>query len=330
MNPETLLRLLKNMLRLRHMEELCAELYTQEKIRGFLHLYIGQEAVACGVLEHARQQDNVVATYREHGHALLKGITAKAIMAEMFGKKDGCSRGRGGSMHLYSAEQRFFGGNAIVASGLPHAAGLALAAKILKEDRISICFFGDGAMAEGEFHETMNLAALWKLPILFCCENNLYAMGTALNRYQSETNLVKKAASYNIPGITVDGMNVQEVYNKSKELFAFIKAEKGPFFVEFKTYRFRPHSMFDPDLYRSKQEISEWKVRCPIENFKKELFDKKILDLNMLKNIQQEIEIEFSEAVKFAEASEYEPIQDLEKDVYYENKLQRGPAPSTP
>ncbi|MGZ3796859.1 MAG: pyruvate dehydrogenase (acetyl-transferring) E1 component subunit alpha [Pseudobdellovibrionaceae bacterium] len=327
MNQELLLRLFKNMLRLRHMEELCAELYTKEKIRGFLHLYIGEEAVACGVLELLTPEDNVVATYREHGHALLKGIPARAIMAEMFGKKDGCSKGRGGSMHLYSREQRFFGGNAIVASGLPHAVGLALAAKMLGEKRTTICFFGDGAMAEGEFHESINLAALWRLPILFCCENNLYAMGTALSRSQSQTDLAKKASSYNLPAESVDGMSVTDVVEKTGEALRCVRSERVPYFLEFKTYRFRPHSMFDPDLYRSKEEIEQWKKRCPIENLKKDLLAKNILDENKLRQLHQEVEREFIDAVEFAESSEWEPVQDLEKDVYYANDLSRGPAP---
>ncbi len=199
--------LLKTMLRIRRMEELCAELYTQEKIRGFLHLYIGEEAVASGVMAHVRRQDNVIATYREHGHALLKGIPASAIMAEMFGKLDGCSRGRGGSMHLFSREHRFFGGNAIVGGGIPQAVGLALAAKQLGEDRLTFCFFGEGAMAEGVFHESANLAALWRLPVVFCCENNRYAMGTALARSESQTSMAAKARAYNIEALEVDGMD---------------------------------------------------------------------------------------------------------------------------
>jgi pyruvate dehydrogenase E1 component alpha subunit len=327
MNQEILLHLLKNMLRLRHMEELCAELYTKEKIRGFLHLYIGEEAVASGVIELLNPEDNVVATYREHGHALLKGLSAREIMAELFGKKDGCSRGRGGSMHLYSHAHRFFGGNAIVASGLSHAVGLALAAKVLRENRTTVCFFGDGAMAEGQFHEAINLAALWKLPLLFCCENNLYAMGTALPHSHSQTDLAKKASCYNVAAESVDGMNVYDVVAKTTEALKFVRTERAPFFLEFKTYRFRPHSMFDPDLYRSKEEIERWKKRCPIQGLKKDLLEKKILDERTLHVFTQEIEQEFTDAILFADSSELEPVQDLEKDIYYENDLSRGPSP---
>ncbi|MGZ3770239.1 MAG: pyruvate dehydrogenase (acetyl-transferring) E1 component subunit alpha [Bdellovibrio sp.] len=321
MNEETGLRLFKNMLRLRRMEETCGELYTELKIRGFLHLYIGEEAVAAGVLDSVKPEDNVVATYREHGHALLKGMSARSIMAEMFGKIDGCSKGRGGSMHLFSKELRFFGGSAIVASGIPHAVGLALASKTLKENRVTLCFFGDGATAEGDFHESMNLAALWKLPVLFCCENNFYAMGTALQRYSSQTDLTKKASCYNIPAITVDGMNVYEVYESAREAIEFVRSKKEPFFIEFKTYRFRPHSMFDPDLYRTKDEIEQWKKRDPIENTKKDLMLKSILSESRLKEIEKEVHAEVADAVQFAEHSDWEPVQDLEKDVYCESHL---------
>lgn len=323
MNQDTVFRLLKNMLRLRRMEELCGELYTQEKIRGFLHLYVGEEAVASGVLDLITAEDNVVATYREHGHALLKGISARAIMAEMYGKVDGCSKGRGGSMHLFSREHRFFGGNAIVASGIPHAVGLALAAKMRGENRITACFFGDGAMAEGEFHESLNLAALWKLPVLFCCENNLYAMGTALHRHQAQTDLAKKASGYNVQSASVDGMNVYEVYAKTREAIQSIKTTQEPFFIEFKTYRFRPHSMFDPDLYRSKEEIEQWKKRCPIEYIKKDLLTKSLIGEAQISEIENEVKAELADAVHFAEMSPWEPLQDLEKDVYCEDDLSK-------
>lgn len=321
MNEQTAVRLFRNMLRLRRMEETCGELYTELKIRGFLHLYIGEEAVAAGVLDLVNPEDNVVATYREHGHALLKGMSARSIMAEMFGKVDGCSKGRGGSMHLFSNELRFFGGSAIVASGIPHAVGLAIASKTLSENRATVCFFGDGATAEGDFHESMNLAALWKLPILFCCENNLYAMGTALNRYTSQTDLAKKASCYNMPAITVDGMNVYEVYEKTQEALETVRAKKEPFFIEFKTYRFRSHSMFDPDLYRTKEEIEQWKKRDPVENTKKDLLLKSILNESRLKEIVKDVEHEVADAVEFAEQSGWEPVKDLEKDVYCESHL---------
>lgn len=316
MDHADLLKLMYDMMRVRRMEELCAELYTQEKIRGFLHLYIGQEAVATGVISLLKKEDNVVATYRDHAHALLKGVTAKSIMAEMFGKEQGCSGGRGGSMHLFSAPLRFYGGSAIVASGVPQAVGLAFAARRLKEDRRTVCFFGEGAMAEGVFHEAMNMAALWKIPVLFCCENNFYAMGTALTRSQSQPDLVKKVAAYNVTGFSVDGMNIFDVVEKTQAALDYIKREGRPYFLEFKTYRFRAHSMFDPDLYRSKEEVNKWKERDPIKLLKNYLYERKLLNDQALKELEQKVEQEMQEAVAFAEEGTWGPVENLEKDVY--------------
>lgn len=305
------LDLLKKMMRIRAFEELSRELYTQEKIRGFLHLYSGQEAVAVGVLQHLSMNDNVVATYREHAHALLKGLSAREIMAEMYGKVEGCSRGRGGSMHLFSKEKRFFGGNAIVGSGISHAVGLALAAKLLKEKRRTVCFFGDGAVAEGDFHESLNMASLWSLPVLFCCENNLYAMGTALHRHQAQTNLVEKVLhGYKIDSVEVDGMDVVKVYEATEKAIADMAKSGQPKFLEFKTYRFHSHSMFDPDLYRGKDEVQFWRQRCPIEKLKRELIAKGVFEEKEFALLAQEIEIELQDAVDFAEKGRWEEISE--------------------
>lgn len=309
------IQLLKNMMRIRRMEELCAELYTQEKIRGFLHLYIGEEAVATGVMANVRAQDNAIATYREHGHALLKGVSANAIMAEMFGRVDGCSRGRGGSMHLFSKEHRFFGGNAIVAGGIPQAVGLALAAKQLGEDRLTFCFFGEGAMAEGAFHESANLAALWQLPVIFCCENNRYAMGTALARSESQTQMVEKARSYNIESQTVDGMSVIDCCEKTQQAVTYVQTQKKPFFLEFNTYRFRPHSMFDPELYRARSEVEEWKKKCPVAALRSALQADGAVTEQQLQQFAADIEQEMQAAVAFADASPWEPLAELERFV---------------
>ena len=254
-NHELAFDLLRDMVRVRRFEETCVELYSASKIRGFLHLYIGEEAVAAGVLRALRPEDAIVATYREHGHALIRGVSARSIMAEMFGKVEGCCRGRGGSMHLFDAGTRFFGGNAIVAGGLPIAVGLALADKLAGRSQVTACFFGDGAVAEGEFHECMNLAALWQLPVLFCCENNLYAMGTALERSESETDLALKAASYEVPAWAVDGMDVVAVQEAAAHAAEAVRNGGGPHFLELRTYRFRAHSMYDPELYRTRDEI---------------------------------------------------------------------------
>ena len=262
------LDLLRTMLLIRRYEEKCAELYQAEKIRGFLHLYIGEEAVATGVVSALEADDGVVATYREHGHALAMGVDPGRIMAEMYGNvEEGCSRGRGGSMHLFDADARLYGGNAIVGGGLPLAVGLAMADKMQGRKRVTAVFFGEGAAAEGEFHEAMNLAALWHLPVLFCCENNLYAMGTALTRAQTQTRLTLRAASYEMPAWDVDGMDVLAVEEAARTAVESIRAGGGPHFLELRTYRFRAHSMFDPELYRERTEVEEWKLRDPILRF---------------------------------------------------------------
>lgn len=308
--------LLADMLRIRRMEEKSAELYGAEKIRGFLHLSIGEEAIAAGALRALAPEDNIVATYREHGHALVRGVSMNAIMAEMFGKRDGCSRGRGGSMHIFDRSKHFFGGNAIVAGGLPLAVGLALADKMQNIARVNACFFGEGAVAEGAFHESMNLAALWQLPVLFICENNLYAMGTALARSESQTDLCIKAASYNMLATKADGMDVVAVHEATKLAAQQVRAGKGPFFVEFQTYRFRPHSMFDPDLYRDKAEIEAWKKRGPIHTFSARLKAENKLTETEFLAIDAKVNREVLAAVAFAEASEWEPVEALTRDVY--------------
>lgn len=307
--------LLTDMLRVRRMEEKCAELYGATKIRGFLHLYIGEEACASGVLRAVGPQDNVVATYREHGHALVRGVPMTAIMAEMFGKATGCARGRGGSMHLFDASRRFYGGTAIVGAGLPLAAGLGLADTMLGRDAVTVCFFGDGAVAEGAFHESLNLAALWQLPVLFVCENNLYAMGTALTRHQSQTDLTVKAASYNMPATSADGMDALAVHAAAVEALASVRDEGGPAFLELRTYRFRAHSMFDPDLYREKAEIEAWKQLDPIPALAGQLRAAGLLDDAGYAALDAAAEAEVAEAVAFAEAAEWAPVDDLLTDV---------------
>jgi len=304
--------LLRQMLRVRRFEERCVELYTQTKIRGFLHVYIGEEAVATGVMAALNDDDSVVATYREHGHALLRGMSARSVMAEMYGKLTGCSRGRGGSMHLFDKDLNFYGGNAIVGGGLPTAVGLALADKMQKRDRVTVCFFGEGAMAEGEFHESMNLAELWQLPVLFVCENNLYAMGTALRRSESETNLPMKAASYEMPAWSVDGMDVLAVADSARRAVDAVRGGGGPHFLEARTYRFRAHSMFDPERYRDKAEVEQWRERDPIDL----LLAKLEVPDDELAALEEEIRVEVEDAVDFAENSPDEDVADLMTFVY--------------
>jgi pyruvate dehydrogenase E1 component subunit alpha len=317
---EHALLLLHQMLRIRRFEEKCAELYSASKIRGFLHLYIGEEAVAVGAMQALSPEDAVVATYREHGHALIRGIPATAILAEMYGRQEGCSHGRGGSMHLFDAARRFYGGNAIVGGGLPIAVGLALAAKLQGRATVTACFFGEGAVAEGEFHESMNLAALWKLPVLFLCENNLYAMGTALQRSESETDLCLKASSYEIPAWPADGMDVAACEAAARRAALAVRSGEGPCFVEFRTYRFRAHSMFDPQLYRTKAEVEEWKKRDPIATFESRMLAQGILADGDRQRIEGEVSAEIDKAVEFAEAGTLEPVEMLTRFVYSEKR----------
>ncbi|MGW5342731.1 pyruvate dehydrogenase (acetyl-transferring) E1 component subunit alpha [Streptomyces sp. HUAS TT3] len=305
------LEVLRQMLLIRRFEERCVELYSAAKIRGFVHLYIGEEAVAVGVGQALREEDAVVSTYREHGHALARGVPAEAVMAEMFGRATGCSRGRGGSMHLFDAGRRFYGGNAIVAGGLPLAAGLALADRMRGAERVTCCFFGDGAYAEGEFHETANLAALWQLPLLLVCENNLYAMGTSLAREHAQTNLAMRAASYGMPAWTVDGMDVLAVEAAARRAADSVRAGGGPHFLEARTYRFRAHSMYDPDRYRSKEEIAQWKTRDPLAGLEERMRAEGALDDPARKRLEEDVTAEIDASVRSAEAAPYEPVADL-------------------
>jgi pyruvate dehydrogenase E1 component alpha subunit len=312
------LRLLRELIRIRRFEERCVELYSATKIRGFLHLYIGEEAVAVGVMQALTEDDAIVATYREHGHALARGVPAAAVMAEMYGKVEGTSRGRGGSMHIFDRARRFYGGNAIVGGGLPIAVGLALADRMQHRPLVTACFFGEGAVAEGEFHETMNLAALWRLPVLFCCENNLYAMGTALGRSESETNLAYKAASYEMPAWTVDGMDVLAVEDAARRAASEIRGGGGPVFLEVRTYRFRAHSMYDPERYRSKDEVETWRERDPITSLGDRLAAAGLLADGDAETIEAEVAAEIDDAIAYAEAGTLEAVEDLTRFVYSE------------
>ena len=307
--------LLTDMIRVRRMEEKCAEMYSAGKIRGFLHLYVGEEAVAAGSLRVLGPEDAVVATYREHAHALLRGIPMTKIMAEMFGKQQGCSGGRGGSMHLFDAGRRFYGGNAIVAAGLPLAAGLAFADAQLKRNRISACYFGEGAIAEGAFHETMNMAELWQLPVLLCCENNRYAMGTAIDHELSQVDLTAKAESYRVPAASADGMDVIACHDVMAQAVEHIRTKGGPFFVEFRTYRFRPHSMFDPELYRDKAEVARWREHDPIATFTQRCLDEGLLSTEDLAAMETGAAAEVADAVAYAEAGTFESVETLTVNV---------------
>jgi pyruvate dehydrogenase E1 component alpha subunit/2-oxoisovalerate dehydrogenase E1 component len=320
LNKDQALHHLRQMLLIRRFEEKSAELYSAMKIRGFLHLYIGEEAVAVGVMAALGPEDAVVATYREHGQALARGMNANLIMAEMYGKLEGCCRGRGGSMHLFDAATRFYGGNAIVGGGLPLAVGLALADSMQGRMRVTSCFFGDGAVAEGDFHESMNLAALWKLPVLFVCENNLYAMGTALRYTEANQDIAAKAAGYGMAAAAVDGMDVQAVEEAARSAVVHIQAGNGPYLLECRTYRFRPHSMFDTELYRTKEEVEQWKQRDPIELLAARLTEAGLLTKAERAALEQEVAAEVEASVTFAEAGTWEAVEDLTRFVTTERR----------
>jgi len=315
---ERALHLLAEMLRIRQFEDRCAELYGAGHIRGFLHLCDGEEAIAVGVMQVLGSGDAVVSTYREHGHAIARGVAMGPLMAELYGKRSGCSGGRGGSMHVFDAATRLYGGNAIVAGGLPLAVGLALAETMQGSRNLAACFFGEGAAAEGEFHECMNLAALWKLPVLFLCENNLYAMGTALARSESQTDIQAKAAAYGVRAAAVDGMDVFAVEAAVRSAAEHARAGRGPVLLELRTYRFRPHSMFDAQLYRDKAEIEEWRKRGPLITLTTRLKAAGLMTEDDFQRLLAAADAEVQAAVEFADAAEWEPVADLARHVYAE------------
>ena len=313
------LELLAEMLRIRCFEDRCVQLYGEQKIRGFLHLCNGEEAIAVGVAQALTPEDAIVSTYREHGHAIARGIAMGPIMAELFGKSTGTSHGRGGSMHIFDAAARFYGGNAIVGGGLPLAVGLALAAQLQGRTSVAACFFGEGAVAEGEFHESLNLAALWKLPVLFLCENNLYAMGTALSLTEAETQIHVKARGYRVHSMLVDGMDVLAVESAVREVLPRIRAGEGPALLELSTYRFRAHSMFDPQLYRQRTEIETWQKSGPLITLTSRLKAAGLMTEEDFARLEQQARAEVETAVRFAEQSPWEPVEDLERHVYAED-----------
>jgi pyruvate dehydrogenase E1 component alpha subunit len=314
--------LYREMLRIRRFEAKCVELYQAQKILGFLHLYDGEEAVAVGVAQALRPEDAVVATYREHGQALARGVPMNSLLAEMLGKREGCSRGRGGSMHLFDRERRFFGGNAIVGGGLPLAVGIAMADKALRPGAVTACFFGEGAVGEGAFHESLNLAGLWQLPVLFVCENNLYAMGVPLADAEVETDIWRKASAYRMPAEQVDGMDPVQVESAARRAVAQVRDGGGPYFLEARTYRFRAHSMFDTQAYRTREEVEGWRPRDPIEQMRSWMVANHELSGEEAASIDAEVSAEIDQAVAFAEAGTPEPVEDLERFVLMDRVVQ--------
>lgn len=318
--------LYREMLRIRRFEAKCVELYQAQKIRGFLHLYDGEEPVAVGVMAALEARDAVVATYREHGQALARGVPMRALMAEMLGKLEGCCRGRGGSMHIFDRQRRFFGGNAIVGGSLPLSVGIAMADKQLRPGAVTACFFGEGAVAEGAFHESMNLAALWQLPVLFVCENNLYAMGVPLKDAESQTDVFRKAEAYRMASAQVDAMEPVQMAAAARRAVDHVRAGQGPFFLECRTYRFRAHSMFDTQAYRTREEVEDWKRRDPIERLRRWLVDNHLLSPDEATGIDEGIAAEIDDAVAFAEAGTLEPVADLERFVLMDSVVQEQAA----
>jgi pyruvate dehydrogenase E1 component alpha subunit len=307
------------MMKIRRFEEKAAEMYAKGRIKGFLHLYIGQEAVATGAISALRPNDYIVSHYREHGHALARGLDPKRVMAELFGRETGVTGGRGGSMHLFDVEKSFLGGYAIVAGHMPLACGLGLAEQYKGTDRIAANFLGDGAVNEGEFHEALNLAAVWKLPVLFIVENNLYGMGTDIRRVSAEIEIYKRAAAYNIHAEQVDGMDVLAMSAAVSRLAARVRTGDGPVFLEAMCYRFRGHSMADAEFYRSKDEIERWRHLDPIDQFQRRLLADKTINGADIERMQAEADEMAREAADFAEASPAPPVESLYRDVYKES-----------
>jgi pyruvate dehydrogenase E1 component alpha subunit len=307
------------MLLLRRFEEKTGQLYGMQKIRGFCHLYIGQEAIAAGCMTATKPEDKMITAYRDHGLAIAKGVSAKSCMAEMFGKATGCSKGKGGSMHFFGADVGFFGGHGIVGAQIGTGAGLAFADKYNGNDNVTLTFFGDGAARQGMLHETFNLAMLWKLPVVFICENNNYAMGTSVTRTSNVVDIYKLADAYEMPADSVDGMDPEAVHEAVARAVKRGRDGEGPTLLEIKTYRYKGHSMSDPQKYRSKDEVEEYKQRDPIETSKKKLLEVFGVTEEEIEVINERVRLEVEECVRFAEESPYPDTDELLKDVYVDD-----------
>jgi pyruvate dehydrogenase E1 component alpha subunit len=316
LDKKTLLNFLHQMLLIRKFEDKAAELYARGKIAGFLHLYNGEEAVAVGAISALEPHDLVITHYRDHGHAIARGLDEKRLMAELLGKATGVAKGRGGSMHFFDASLGFYGGWAIVGGHLPLAVGLGLASNSLRKNQVILCIFGDGGTNIGYFYESLNAAKLWNVPVVFLCENNLYGMGTALHRASAIREIYRKAAVFDIPAERVDGMDVLAMREITAKAVAHARGGGGPYFLEAMTYRFRGHSMADPILYRDKSEVEEWKQRDPIILFQQRLREEGVLTPQDLEQVERETDELVADAVKFAEESPEPPLSDLYKDIY--------------
>jgi pyruvate dehydrogenase E1 component subunit alpha len=314
--------MLATMLLIRRFEERASQQYQAQKIGGFCHLYIGQEAVVTGAVAATRRDDYIITAYRDHAHALARGTSANACMAELFGKATGCSRGLGGSMHYFDKANHMYGGHAIVGAHVPLASGMAFASKYRKEDRVTLCFFGDGAINQGGFHEALNLAGLFQLPVVFICENNFFAMGTSVKRSTSLKEIVDRAEGYDMPGEVVDGMNFREVRDKLSEIVTSIRKDPHPAFVEARTYRYRGHSMSDPASYRTKEELEQYRLEDPITRLRAQLTREGKLTNDQFDQLDKRAKDEALASVKFAEQSTIPPLEDLYKYTYAEGKVE--------
>jgi len=319
MEKEEYLQLYYQMVLIRRVEEASAQLYQEGKIGGFLHLYIGQEAVSTGLISARLPKDRVITAYRDHGVAINCGIPANIVMAELLGKATGCSKGKGGSMHMADVDRNFWGGHAIVGSHLPIAAGLALGDQYQEQDAVTICMFGDGATNIGYFHEALNLSKVWNLPVLWVCENNRYGMGTSVERASAVSEIRQKAEGYCIPSDCVDGMDVLLVRAATEKAIAHIRSGQGPYFLEIETYRFRGHSMGDPERYRKQDEVKVWQENDPIGIYRKNLLDQKLATEADLDQLDLSVETEVQQAIQFAENSPEPAAETLFDDIYVDN-----------
>lgn len=315
-SKETYLKWYEDMLLMRKFEERAGQLYGMQKIRGFCHLYIGQEAVVAGAMTVLRHQDATITAYRDHAHAIAKGVSANAVMAELYGKATGCSKGKGGSMHMFSSEHHFFGGHGIVGGQIPLGAGIAFAEKYKGTDNVCVCYMGDGAVRQGAFHEVLNMAMLWKLPVIFVIENNNYAMGTSVERSSNVTELYKLGAAYEMPSEPVDGMSVEAVHLAMEKVVAHARSGKGPYLLEMRTYRYKGHSMSDPGKYRTKEEVEQYKSMDPIDIVLKTILEKKIATEKEIEIINERVKNVVEESVRFSEESPFPDVSEVYADVY--------------
>ncbi len=308
----------ESMLLMRRFEEKSGQLYGQQKIRGFCHLYIGQEAVLAGAMSVLKPEDSMITAYRDHAHAIAKGVSSNAIMAELYGKATGCSKGKGGSMHMFDKEKHFYGGHGIVGGQIPLGAGIAFAEKYKGTEFVNVAYMGDGAVRQGALNETFNMAALWKLPVIFVCENNGYAMGTSVERTTIQTDIYKLGLPYGIPSSPVDGMDPVAVHNAMDEAVSRARAGEGPTFLEMRTYRYKGHSMSDPQKYRTKEELESYKAKDPIDAVRATILEKKYADEAWFEQMDEKIKAEVDESVRFAEESPWPEASELYTDVYVE------------